>query len=277
MSPKQTVRARLLLVDDDRGLLESMGDWLRSKGFAVDEAVGLVAARQKLAKERFDLALVDLRLADGDGFDVLAVARQTQPDLMTILMTGYGTIDTGIEALRAGAFDLLTKPVIDQELELAIDRALKQRKVYDENLKLRAQLDERFGFESIVGNDPRMARIFEVIQSVADTRATILITGESGTGKSLIARAIHRASNRADRPFIRVNCGALPETLLDSELFGHVKGSFTDAVKDRAGRFEAATGGTIFLDEINSTSSTLQVKLLRVLQERQFDPAEPFL
>lgn len=272
MSPKQTVRARLLLVDDDRGLLESMGDWLRSKGFAVEEATGLVAARQKLAKDRFDLALVDLRLADGDGFDVLAAARQAQPDLMTILITGYGTIDTGIEALRAGAFDLLTKPVIDQELELAIDRALKQRKVYDENLKLRAQLDERFGFESIVGSDSRMARIFEVIQSVADTRATILITGESGTGKSLIARAIHRASNRADRAFVEVACGALPETLLESELFGHVQGAFTGATGHKIGKFKQADSGTLFLDEIGTASPGLQVKLLRVLQEFQFEP-----
>ncbi|MCA9104460.1 MAG: sigma-54-dependent Fis family transcriptional regulator [Planctomycetales bacterium] len=272
MSMKTPPRARILLVDDDRNLLESMGDWLRSKGFGVDEAASCESARLAFQKERFDLALVDLRLGDGDGFDVLSEMRKSCPETPVILMTGYGTVDTAIEVIRAGAFDLLTKPLIDQELEMAIDRALRQKRVLEENHTLRAQLDERFGLDNIVGSDPRMSRLFEVIQSVADTRATILITGESGTGKSLIARAIHRLSHRRDAPFVEVACGALPETLLESELFGHVAGSFTGATGNKIGKFKQADGGTLFLDEIGTASPSLQVKLLRVLQELQFEP-----
>ena len=180
-------------------------------------------------------------------------------------------METGIEALRAGAFDLLTKPIIDQELEMAIDRVLAQRKVIEENRNLKQQLDDRFGIDNVVGQDHRMRRIFEMIDSVADTRATVLITGESGTGKSMIARAIHRRSTRRDNPFVEVACGALPETLLESELFGHVAGSFTGATGNKTGKFSQADGGTIFLDEIATASSSMQVKLLRVLQELQFE------
>jgi DNA-binding NtrC family response regulator len=186
-------------------------------------------------------------------------------------MTGYGTVETGIEALRAGAFDLLTKPLIDEELEMAIDRALSQRKVIQENENLKAQLDLRFGLENIVGHDHRMQRVFDVIDRVADTRATVLITGESGTGKSLIARAIHRRSGRRDLPFVEIACGALPETLLESELFGHAAGAFTGATGEKMGKFLQADKGTIFLDEIGTSSPGLQVKLLRVLQELQFE------
>src|SRR5438045_6915353 len=162
-------------------------------------------------------------------------------------MTGYGTVETGIEALRAGAFDLVTKPLIDQELAMAIDRALSQRKVIEENQSLKAQLDLRFGLENIVGSDHRMVRIYDVIDSIADTKATVLITGESGTGKSLIARAIHRRSSRRGNSFVEVACGALPETLLESELFGHVAGSFTGATGEKMGKFLQADGDTMFL------------------------------
>ena len=189
-----------------------------------------------------------------------------------ILLTGYGTVETAIEAIRAGAFDLLTKPLIDEELEMAIERALNQREVLEENKNLKAQLDLRFGMENIVGHDHRMRRMFDMIESVADTKATVLITGESGTGKSMIARAIHRHSARRDKPFVEVACGALPETLLESELFGHVAGSFTGAIGDKIGKFMLADGGTIFLDEISTASPAMQVKLLRVLQELEFEP-----
>ncbi len=189
-----------------------------------------------------------------------------------ILLTGYGTVEVGIEALRAGAFDLLTKPLLDQELEMAIDRALTQRRVVEENRNLKQQLENRFGLENIVGHDHRMKRIFEMIDSVADTRATILISGESGTGKSMIARAIHRRSERRDKSFVEVACGALPETLLESELFGHVAGAFTGATGNKVGKFTLADGGTIFLDEIGTASTGMQVKLLRVLQELEFEP-----
>lgn len=265
-------RGSLLLVDDDRHLLESMAGWLREQGFEVDEAAGKKAACDHLDRRTFDLVLADIRLADGDGFDVLEHCRKTRPAASVILLTGYGTVETGVEAIRAGAFDLLTKPLIDEELEFAINRALSQRKVIEENQQLKAQLDMRFGLENVVGHDRRMLKMFDMIDSVADTRATVLITGESGTGKSLIARAVHRRSSRRDKPFVEVACGALPENLLESELFGHVAGAFTGAVGDKVGKFLQADGGTIFLDEIGTASPAMQVKLLRVLQEMAFEP-----
>ncbi len=261
----------LLLVDDDRHLLDSMASWLRVQGYDVQEATGVSTAIERLEEADFDLVISDIRLQDGDGFQVLAHCRENRPGLDVILLTGYGTVDTGIDALREGAFDLLTKPLIDEELELAIGRATSQRKVIEENQNLKAQLDLRFGMENIVGNDHRMLKVFDMIDSVADTKATILITGESGTGKSLIARAIHRRSGRRDNPFIEVACGALPESLLESELFGHVAGSFTGATANKIGKFMQANSGTIFLDEIGTASPAMQVKLLRVLQEFEFE------
>ena len=265
-------KGSLLLVDDDRQVLEAMADWLREQGYQLDVAAGYAPALESLAKKSYDLLLVDIRLQDGDGFDLLAHCKERYPGLTVILITGYGTVETAIEAIRAGAFDLLTKPLLDEELEIAIDRALKQRIVLEENKNLKAQLDLRFGLERIVGHDHRMLKVFDVIDCVADTKATVLISGESGTGKSLVARAIHRRSSRRDKPFIEVACGALPETLLESELFGHVAGSFTGATGDKMGKFLQADGGTIFLDEIATASPGMQVKLLRVLQELQFEP-----
>jgi len=265
-------QSSLLLVDDDRLVLDGMSDWLREKGIEVAEAASCQQAKELIDRSGFDLVLADIRLQDGDGFDVLEHCRRRRPDTSVILMTGYANAQTGLEALRAGAFDLLTKPLLDEKLELAIDRALSQRKVIEENAKLKAQLDLRFGMENVVGQDHRMRKTFDMIDSVADTRATVLITGESGTGKSLIARAIHRRSSRRDKPFVEVACGALPETLLESELFGYVAGSFTGALGDKTGKFKQADGGTIFLDEISTASPSMQVKLLRVLQELEFEP-----
>ena len=262
---------QMLLVDDDRHLLESMCSWLATQGFAVHAADGCNAAKKVIDNCPLDVAVVDLRLGDGDGFHVLEYCRQSQPALPVILLTGYGTVETGIEALRAGAHDLLTKPLIDQELLLSIERAMSQQKVIEENKQLRKELDNRFGMDSVVGDTPQMHQIFEIVESIADTRATVLITGESGTGKSLIARAIHRASSRRDKPFVEVACGALPENLLESELFGHVAGAFTGATGNKEGKFKQADGGTIFLDEIGTASPNMQVKLLRVLQELQFE------
>lgn len=264
-------RHSLLLVDDDRHLLESMADWLREQGYQIDTAATYAAAVQAIDKKAYELVLADVRLGDGDGFDVLAHSRKSRPQSIVILMTGYGTVETAIDALRAGAFDLLTKPLIDEELHMSIERALNQRKVIEENKQLKAQLDQRFGLENVIGQDPRMRKVFDIIDSIADTKATVLITGESGTGKSLIARAIHRRSGRRDQAFIEVACGALSETLLESELFGHVAGSFTGANYDKIGKFMQADEGTIFLDEIGTASPGMQVKLLRVLQERQFE------
>ena len=262
----------LLLVDDDRLLLDSMADWLRQLGYEVATAAGRETAVAELAKRPFELVLADVRLSDGDGFEVLAHCKKNYPQTTVILITGYATVETGIDALRAGAFDLLTKPLIDDELSMAIDRALTQREVIAENQKLKAQLDLRFGLENIVGHDHRMQRVFDMVDRIADTKATVLVTGESGTGKSLLARAIHRRSARREQSFVEVACGAMPETLLESELFGHAAGSFTGATGDRIGKFKQADKGTIFLDEISTASPGLQVKLLRVLQEFEFEP-----
>jgi DNA-binding NtrC family response regulator len=249
-----------------------MAAWLGEQGYEVVTATSVAAAKDVLSRRRVDLALIDIRLPDGDGLELLAYCRTHHPDVVVILLTGYATVETGIEALRAGAFDLLTKPLIDDELGMAIDRALAQREVVEENHKLKAQLDLRFGLENIVGRDHRMQRVFDLVERIADTRATVLITGESGTGKSLLARAIHRRSSRRDQPFVEVACGAMPETLLESELFGHAAGAFTGAVGERIGKFAQAHKGTIFLDEIGTASPGLQVKLLRVLQEFEFEP-----
>jgi DNA-binding NtrC family response regulator len=264
-------KGSLLLVDDDRHVLESMADWLREQGYKVDTAPDRGLALAAITRKTPDLVLCDVRLPEGDGFDVLAHCREHHPNTAVILLSGYGTVELAMEAIRAGAFDFLTKPLIDAELEMAIGRALNQRRVIEENKSLKAQLDIRFGLENVVGQDYRMKRMFDMIDSIADTRATALITGESGTGKSLVARAIHRRSSRRDKAFVEVACGALPETLLESELFGHVAGSFTGATHDKVGKFLQADGGTIFLDEIGTASASMQVKLLRVLQELEFE------
>jgi DNA-binding NtrC family response regulator len=264
-------KSSLLLVDDDRHVLESMAGWLKSQGYQLDAVPRYSDALERLRGKSYDLVLTDVRLADGDGFDLLEQCRRNWPASQVILMTGYGTPDGAIEAIRAGAFDYLTKPLIDDELLMAIERALSQRDVLTENKNLRAQLDRRVGLDNVVGRDPHMMRVYEMINSVADTRATVLMTGESGTGKSMIARAIHRRSGRAKKPFVEVACGALPETLLESELFGHVAGAFTGATGEKIGKFLQADGGTIFLDEIGTATPAMQVKLLRVLQELKFE------
>jgi len=264
-------KGSLLLVDDDRHVLASMAEWLREQGYQVDAAASRAEALAALSRKSFDVVLPDIRLGDDDGFDILAHCRQHHPASAVIMITGYGSVESAVEAIRAGAFDFLTKPLIDEELEMAIQRALNQRKVLEENRNLKAQLDMRFGLENIVGHDHRMLRVYDMIQSVADTKATVLITGESGTGKSLIARAIHRASSRRDQPFVEVACGALPETLLESELFGHAAGAFTGAIGEKIGKFKQADGGTIFLDEVSTSSPNMQVKLLRILQDLEFE------
>jgi DNA-binding NtrC family response regulator len=264
-------QATLLLVDDDRHVLNSMAEWLIEQGYKTDTAATLAEGLAAFDRKHYDLALVDIRLGENDGFDLLAHIRQARPETSVIMLTGYGSVESAVEAIRQGAFDFLTKPLIDEELLVAIQRALNQRQVLEENKTLKAQLDLRFGMENVIGHDHRMLKIYDMIESVADTRATVLITGESGTGKSMIARAIHRRSGRRDKPFVEVACGALPETLLESELFGHVAGAFTGAAGDKLGKFKQADAGTIFLDEISTASPGMQVKLLRVLQDLEFE------
>ena len=271
MTQKNNRVCHLLLVDDDQHLLQSMGAWLVDQGFQISVASNLEAAKSVLKGESIDLALIDLRLGDEDGLQVLDYVKSEHPKVVTTLMTGYATVDTGVEAIRRGAFDLLTKPLIDEELLISVDRALSQQEVIEENKNLKAQLDKKFSMSNVIGSDRRMQKTFDVVESIASTKATVLITGESGTGKSLIARAIHQQSDRREGPFVEVACGALPENLLESELFGHVAGSFTGATGNKEGKFKQADGGTIFLDEIGTASSSMQVKLLRVLQELEFE------
>ncbi|NNE00389.1 MAG: sigma-54-dependent Fis family transcriptional regulator [Pirellulaceae bacterium] len=266
-----TISASILLVDDDRHLAESMAMWLRELSHDVATADSIETAKAQLKSRDFDLMITDLRLGDEDGFELISHSKRCRPDTSVLVMTGYATPETAVEAVRAGAFDLLTKPLIDAELSLAIERAVSQRDITRENESLRQQLDKRSGLENILSHDYRMLKIFDVIDSIADARASILITGENGTGKSMIARAIHNRSQRRGNAFVEVACGALPDTLLESELFGHVAGAYTGANTDKVGKFQLADGGTLFLDEIGTASPAMQVKLLRVLQEFQFE------
>ncbi|GIW97323.1 MAG: sigma-54-dependent Fis family transcriptional regulator [Pirellulaceae bacterium] len=265
-------KSRLLIVDDDQWLLESMASWLAEQGFHVHTAPNLQTARRILAEHPVDVGLIDICLDNDDGFELLQWIRHHAAEMPVVMMTGYGGPDAAIDAVRAGAFDLLTKPIIDEELLTTLHRALEQQRIAQENARLKSELDRKSGLENILSHDPRMLRIFDIINSVADTKAAVLITGENGTGKSMIARAIHRRSSRRNGPFVEVACGALPDNLLESELFGHTAGAFTGATAAKMGKFQHADGGTIFLDEIGTASTAMQIKLLRVLQEFEFEP-----
>lgn len=262
----------LLVVDDDRHICEAMADYLRSLGYRTETAINYRDAVDRMKEYNFEVVVCDVNLPDQDGFQLLEWAVQHKPETAVILLTGYGTIESAVEAIRIGAFDYLTKPVIDDELNFSIQRALGQRRIVEENRQLKKQLDLKFGMSNIIGRDYKMAKLFDLIESVADTRTTVLILGENGTGKTITARALHQLSSRREKPFVEVACGALPDTLLESELFGHVSGAFTGANHDKEGKFLQANGGTLFLDEIGTASPSLQVKLLRVLQDREFEP-----
>jgi len=264
--------ARILLVDDDPLVLDSLGGFLELEGFDVTGAETIPQAMNLLGEGRYDLLITDVNMPSSDGIELLRHVKANHEDIVVVLITGYGTIASAVEAIKLGAYDYLTKPIGDDAVRLTVRRALGQQRLLAENRQLKQALSGRYSFDNIVGADVRMAKIFELIETVADSDATVLITGDSGTGKNLIARAIHAHSHRRDKPFVVVACGALTESLLESELFGHVQGAFTHAIADRPGKLAAADGGTIFLDEIATASPQLQVKLLRVLQERQFEP-----
>ncbi len=263
---------RILVVDDDEIILTSLSELLRLEDYQVETARSFKEASAKLAAAEYPVVIADVSMPEADGLELLKMVRNRCPDTAVIMMTGYGSIENAVEAMSRGAFHYLTKPLIDEELKLVIDRALKQQSLKAENRALRQQLSERYSLDNVIGHDYKMLKVFDLIEAVADTPTTVMITGESGTGKSMIARAVHQQSNRRDKAFVEVACGALPETLLESELFGHVKGSFTGAVGDKAGKFKQADGGTIFLDEVSTATPGLQVKFLRVLQEREFEP-----
>ena len=264
--------AAILIVDDDTIIVDSLSEFLTLEGYAVDQATRFDEALTALGGKPYDIVITDVNMPGSDGFELLRVMRQRFPETVVIMITGYGTIDSAVEAIKMGAYDYLTKPIHDDEILLVVERALNQQSLIRENRTLRRQLDKRYGLDSIISSDHRMLKVFDLIEAVAGASVTVLIQGDSGTGKSMIARVIHHRSERFNKPFVEVSCGAIPETLLESELFGHIRGAFTGAVNDKEGKFKAADGGTLFLDEISSASPALQVKLLRVLQEKQLEP-----
>jgi len=265
-------KKNILVIDDDKIILDSLCEFLSLEGFQTSGAETVKAALARLEEESYCLVLTDVNLPDGDGLELLSIIKRNYPQTVVVVITGYGTIDSAVKAIKCGAYDYLTKPIIDDELRLAVERAIMQQSLISENESLRFQLERKRRLENIISHNYKMAKIFDLVEAVADSKTTILMAGPSGTGKSMLARAIHHNSSRRDQPFVEVSCGALPETLLESELFGHVRGSFTGAVNNKEGKFLAADGGTIFLDEIANASPALQAKLLRVLEDRQFEP-----
>jgi DNA-binding NtrC family response regulator len=264
-------RGRILIVDDEEAARKGLGEILTEDGYEVFLAADGEEALRLVAQESPDVMLTDLKMPGMDGQELLARARQGYPEVSVVIMTAHGTIRSAVRALREGAEDYLTKPIEVEELEHLLGSVLKRKRLVAETQILRERLDDKYRFENIVGRSSEMLEVFRLVEQVAPSQASILITGESGTGKELIAQAIHQRSTRRTAPFVKVSCAALPETLLESELFGHERGAFTGAVARRAGRFEIAAGGTVFLDEIGDIPSGMQVKLLRFLQERQFE------
>ena len=262
---------KILIIDDTAYILELLSEFLGAKGFAVDIAPDGAAGIAFLEKDSYSLVLTDLKMPGLGGMEVLNYVIPHCPDTLCIILTGHGSIKNAVEAVKAGAYDYLTKPVDLEEILIVVRRAIEFRDLKRENTLLRNQLRKRYKFENIIGDSGPMQKVFETIEKVADTDSTIMILGESGTGKELVARAIHYNSSRAKGPMVPVNCAAIPSELLESELFGHEKGAFTNAIRTRIGRFELAHGGTIFLDEIGDMDPVLQSKLLRVLQDRAFE------
>ena len=261
----------LLLVEDEPALREATAERLEEHGYQVAQAESGEAALQNLADFAFDIVVTDLRLPGIDGTQLIETAVERYPNIVGVVVTGYGTVKDAVEAIKRGASDFITKPFQFDHLLHLLSTALEQKRLQSENAYLRSQLQERYRFGGIVGKSEPMRRLFQVLETVAGTTSTILITGETGTGKELVARAIHHNSPRRNHRFIALNCGAVPESLLEAELFGHVRGAFTGAVSSRSGRLEQAHKGTFFLDEIGTMSASLQAKLLRALQEREFE------
>ena len=260
---------RILVVDDELSMRELLEIWCQQQGHEVEVASDGTAAIECLAKTEFDLVITDLRMPRTPGIEVLRRCRELHPDTPVIVMTAFASTETAVEAMKLGALDYFTKPFKLDVVGVVVQRALERRRLVKENRALRAELEGRTRLGDLIGKSEPMRQVFHLVRRVAATRVNVLILGESGTGKELVARAIHQESDRKDQPFLVVNCGAIPENLLESELFGHKRGAFTGAMSDRDGLFQAAEGGTVFLDEIGELPPAMQVKLLRVLQERK--------
>ena len=265
------VGARLLIVDDDAEVRYFLREALRRDGFAVDEAESTSEAIRKAGQGGYDLVLLDHRLPDAEGITIVGELRRLQPDALVLMMTAYGTRGTALEAIRRGAYDFLTKPVKLDDLRVVLARALERRNLTMEVRSLRGRLPGRSPFDKLLGDSPAMREVFQMLEKVLDSDTTVLVLGESGTGKELVAEAIHEHGARSKGPFVKLNCVAIPDTLLESELFGHEKGAFTGAHQRKVGKFELADGGTILLDEIGDMGLDTQAKILRVLQEREFE------
>ncbi|TAH38521.1 MAG: sigma-54-dependent Fis family transcriptional regulator [Planctomycetota bacterium] len=269
MTPSET---RLLVVEDDEAHADALRLALETEGYQVEVADGVDAALDRLRARPFELVLTDLVLGQRDGLDLLREARRRDPGLSVFLITGKGSIETAVAAMRDGAADYITKPVNVVELRMRVAREVEKRRLAADNRELRAELERQYGLEGMVGNAPVMQRVFDMVRQVGPTEATVLLLGESGTGKEMVARACHQLSPRAARRFVAINCAALTETLIESELFGHVKGAFTGAHIAKEGKFEYASGGTLFLDEIGDMPLSTQTKLLRVLEDHAVIP-----
>ena len=263
--------ARVLVIDDDPVILEVIADILKANGYETLTAPDGESGIKELESNSYDLVLTDLIMTEVGGMEVLDHLLANSPETICIILTGYGTIESSVKAIKKGAFDYITKPVTAPRLLVVVEKALKLRSLEKENIRLKKELRRKYRYDNLIGTSEPIKKIYDLIEKVADTDGTVLISGSTGTGKELIARAIHYNSSRNDKPLVVINCGAIPEELLESELFGHEKGAFTGAHKVRIGRFEMANGGTIFLDEIGEMSPALQVKLLRVLQEMKFE------
>ncbi len=261
---------RLLVVDDEEIMCDVLSALLSAEGYQVDLARDGVQALRLIREKEYGAALLDLMMPEMDGFEVLEELGRLESRPVTIVLTAYATIDKAVKATRLGAFDFITKPFKNDEILLAVKNALEHRRLSEENIRLKKSLQERYSFKNIIGKSAPMQQIFDLVTQVGPTRSTILIHGESGTGKELVAKAVHAASTRAEGPFVAVNCGNIPPDLLESEIFGHVRGAYTGATSSKKGLFEVADGGTIFLDEVATISMEIQAKLLRVIQEREF-------
>lgn len=263
-------KEKILIVDDEQSMRELLTIMLKREGYLVTSASNGEEAVKLLNREIFDLAITDIKMPKLNGLELLKVLKEIAPQTIVLMITAFASTETAVEAMKEGAYDYLTKPFKIDEVKLIIKNALEKKRLQTENILLRKELTVLSGIENIVGKSKAIRKVFEIVRKIADTNSNVLICGESGTGKELIARAIHFNSTRKDKPFVTINCSALPETLLESELFGHMKGSFTGAIANKEGLFEMADGGTILLDEVGETPASIQVKLLRVIQEREF-------